>query len=66
MVLDVIEGVVVEFYNKMIFNKLLEFLIEENGDYKYGDSSLCYMMFDGIMIWVIVIICNYYIILKLS
>ncbi|XP_052706795.1 uncharacterized protein LOC128182245 [Crassostrea angulata] len=44
---DVTEGVAVEFYNKTTSNKPLEFSTEENGDYKYGDSSLCHMMPDG-------------------
>ncbi|XP_052706793.1 uncharacterized protein LOC128182242 [Crassostrea angulata] len=44
---DVTEGVAAEFYNKTTSNKPLEFSTEENGDYKYGDSSLCHMMPDG-------------------
>lgn len=66
LVSDVTEGVAAEFYNKTTSNKPLEFSTEENGDYKYGDSSLCHMMPDGIMIRVIVTTCNYYIILKPS
>nr|XP_034328510.1 uncharacterized protein LOC105347768 isoform X2 [Crassostrea gigas] len=44
---DVTERVAAEFYNKTTSNKPLEFSTEENGDYKYGDSSLCHMMPDG-------------------